>query len=171
VTIRADQAGQVDCRASISLKLSARAVWGELRDFRRYASHDYFHRDVRIAGGVARAGAALRLLHCFAGFRVERIGRICLWREGQGFAFSDLSAKGPHVGFPHILSLHVEPTGEHSSIVHLRVRGRWTATCVPRILRKIWLAWVFGYIVTCTQNDLLAYQLARAKLRLRAIAC
>ena len=170
MNIRLGTHGQVDCRADIRLDVPATSVWGQLRDFRRYASHDYFHRDIRVAGGEVRQGAAIRLSHAFAGFRVERVGRILVWREGHGFAFSDLSEKGPRVGFPHVLSVSVDALHDNQSIVHLRVRGRWTARWVPRFVRQIWLYWVFGYVVMQTQNELLTYAAAR-KLRLRPIAC
>jgi hypothetical protein len=165
VTIRASRDGRVTCRAAIPLALPAGSVWGQVRDFRRYASHDYFHRDVRVGGGVPRAGAPLRLTHCFACFRVERVGRILRWREGAGFAFSDLSRRGPRAGFPHVFALRIESAGDGRSTLHLSVRGRWTAGWVPLFARRIWLAWMFAYVVARTRNELRAYQAARGASR------
>lgn len=124
MTIRATPDGRVTCRAAIPLGVSAGRAWGQVRDFGRYASHDYFHHDVRVSGGVPRAGVALRLSHRFAGFRVERVGRILRWREGVGFAFSDLSRRGPRAGFPHVFALTLEPAGDARCVVRLTVRGR-----------------------------------------------
>lgn len=162
MTIHAGRDGRVECRATIPLALPAAGAWGQLRDFRRYAAHDYFHHDVRVAGGVPRAGAALQLSHRFVSVGVRRVGRILRWREGEGFAFSDLSRRGPRAGFPHVFVLRVEPAGDGASVLHLAVRGRWTAGWVPLPLRRAWLAWVFAYVAARTRNELLAYQAARA---------
>ena len=76
--------GRVECAARVELPMSARSAWGQLRDFRTYASHDHFHADVGIAGGVARRGARLRILHRFGPFEVVRRGRVLWWEEGRG---------------------------------------------------------------------------------------
>ena len=164
MTIRAHRDGRVDCRAAVPLSVPARRAWGQLRDFRRYASHDYFHADVRVAGGVPRAGAAVRLTHRFGCFRVERTGRILRWREGDGWAFSDLSRRGPRSGFPHVFAARVEPAGDRRSTLHLTVAGRWTAEWVPLWARRLWLAWVFAYVVARTRSEVLAYQAARRRV-------
>jgi hypothetical protein len=166
MTVHAGRDGRVDCRAAIPLDLPAAAAWGQVRDFARYASHDYFHADLRVDGGVPRQGAALRLTHRHAGVRVERVGRICWWEEGVGWAFSDLSRRGPRHGFPHVLVVRVEAAGTgvggaSRCVLHVAVRGRWTAAWVPPALRRLWLAWVFAYVVSRTRNDLWAYQAAR----------
>ncbi len=161
--IRAHRDGRVDCRAAVPLSVPARGAWGQLRDFRRYASHDYFHADVRVAGGVPRAGAALGLSHRFGFVRVERTGRILRWREGCGWAFSDLSRRGPRVGFPHVFTAHVESAGPARSVLHLTVRGRWTAAWVPLWARRLWLAWVFAYAVSRARNEMGGYEAARVR--------
>jgi hypothetical protein len=161
--IRLGTRDRVDCSATIRLNLPAASVWGQLRDFRRYASQEYFHRDIRVAGGVVRQGARLRMLHAFAGISAERTGRILRWREGEGFTFSDLSLKGPHSGFPHVLSLRIESVDADVSVVHVCVRGRWTARWIPAFARRIWLFWVFAYVVARTRNELLGYQAAKAR--------
>lgn len=160
-TIVADRNGRVTCQAAVPFDLTARSVWGQVREFARYAAHDYFHHDVRVEGGVPRQGAGLRLSHRYAGVSVERVGRILLWREGVGFAFSDLSLAGARAGFPHVFALRIESVGERRSVVHLSVRGRWTARRVPLWARRAWLRWVFSYVVVRTRNELLAYQIAR----------
>ncbi len=153
--------GRVRCEAVIPLALPAGSVWGQLRDFHRFAAHDYFHADIQVEGGVPQAGARLRLSHRYAGFHVVRVGRILWWREGEGFAFSDLSVKGPQHGFPHVFVLRVEAIDHDHSKLHVVVRGKWTAMWVPPWARWAWLSWVFAYVVSRTRNELLAFCLAR----------
>jgi len=112
--VRIHRSGRVDCRAELQLPLPAPAAWGQLRDFRRSASHDYFHCDIHIEGGTPRLGAGLVLEHRFGPFRVRRVGRILRWREWgddsqsargngrctpAGYSFSDLSTAGARAGF------------------------------------------------------------------------
>lgn len=169
--IRVDvtRSGAVCCRADLDLPLSARAAWGRLRDFTRFASHDYFHADVRVAGGVPRVGAALAIRHRFAGFGVGRVGRILRWREFDpadprpaGYSFSDLSARGPRHGFPHVFAYDLAPAGKANDRCRLRivVRGRWTAP-VPRWAARLWLWWVFGHVVLSVRNAFLAAAVTR----------
>ena len=154
--------GRVDCRAVIDVPLSAVAAWGQLRDFGRYARHDYFHAHFEVSGGVPRAGARLRIGHRFGPFAVGRVGRIVRWREGEGYAFSDLSTAGPRRGFPHVFSYRLEAVDECRCRLHLRVGGRWTAP-VPRWAARAWLWWVFSAIVVRVENDLLRFALARGQ--------
>jgi hypothetical protein len=160
MTISVSRSRRVNCEASLALPMSARQVWGQLRDFHRYASHDHFHAGIAVEGGVPRAGAALAIAHRYGPFRVRRVGRILRWREGDGFAFSDLSTRGPRAGFPHVLAIRVSdaPTG---CVVNIRVTGRWTAP-TPRWMAPVWLWWVMVSITQRTRNDLLAFSVARA---------
>ena len=48
---------------------------------------------------------------------VTRRGRVCWWREGVGFAVSDLSMRGGRVGFPHVCGYRVRPMISHSPSV------------------------------------------------------
>ena len=168
--ICAAASGRVRCQAELRFNLPAACVWGQARDFARFASHDYFHRNLRVEGGVPRQGARLHLSHQYAGIRTERIGRILRWREGEGFAFSDLSRRGARSGFPHIFRLQIEPVDDRRCLVHLTVRGLWTARWIPLLFRRMWLAWVFAYIVSRTRNDLVAYQVARHRRQKVGIA-
>lgn len=159
--ICAAASGRIRCEAALPFDLPAACVWGQARDFARFAAHDYFHRNVRVEGGVPCQGARLQLAHQYAGIRTERIGRILRWREGEGYAFSDLSRRGVRVGFPHVFRLQIEPVDDQRCLVHLTVRGLWTSRWIPVPCRRMWLAWVFAYIVSQTRNDLNAYQVAR----------
>ncbi|HZL36018.1 MAG TPA: hypothetical protein VFC78_11950 [Tepidisphaeraceae bacterium] len=161
MSVRVNRRGVVDCRATLDIPLSATSIWGQLRDFRRYARHDFFHAEMTLDGGIPRAGAALTLCHRYAGFRVDRVGRILIWREGVGYSFSDLSTRGPRAGFPHVLSYRLQPAGQSSCRLHIRVRGLWTARHVPRWAAWLWLTWVFGHIVRNVRNELMIFQIWR----------
>jgi len=150
----------VRCSAALDLKLPPLSVWGQLRDFRRYARQDLFHAAVNVEGGLPKTGAALRLSHHYCGLRVRRYGRILLWREGVGFSFSDLSFRGPRHGFPHVLTFRIEPM-PNGARLQICVTGLWTAGLCPRRLAQLWLRWVFGQVVRCVRNELLIYQLWR----------
>jgi hypothetical protein len=164
IRVRVNATWVVRCRAELELKLSPLSVWGQLRDFRRYARQDLFHEDIQIDGGLPRPGARLKLLHCYGGIRVKRHGRILLWREGVGFAFSDLSHRGPRHGFPHVLSFRIEPT-DGGSCLHIRATGLWTARATSRLLARVWLRWVFAHVVRSVRNELMLYQLWRKQAR------
>lgn len=166
--IGAETDGRVACTALLHLELSSQCAWGQLRDFRRFASHDYFHQDVRVEHGRPRPGARLLLAHQFGLWRVRRHGRILVWREGIGFAFSDLSLDGPHNGFPHVLMYRLEPVSAVRSCLHITVRGRWTAGWIPVWARRLWLAWVFQHIVASARNELLLFAATRNVTRRRS---
>jgi len=174
------RSGRVACRAELELPLPASAAWGELRDFRRSASHDFFHCDIRIEGGVPRRGAGLVLEHRFGPFRARRVGRILRWREwgdseasgngsckAAGYSFSDLSAAGPRAGFPHVLSYHLQASPRGTCRLAITVGGLWTARLVPRWAARLWLAWVFHHVVASVRNQLLAAAVS-APMRKRA---
>ncbi len=60
-----------------------------------------------------------------------------------------------------MLSLRLEPMGDNRSLLHIAVRGQWTTRWIPIVVRRLWLGWVFAYIVSRTRNELMAYQIAR----------
>lgn len=162
------QSGRVCCEAEIRLPLPASVVWGQLRDFQRFASVDYFHTNPRVERGLVQAGARLRMHHRFGPFSVIRVGRILRWREwtagGQpaGFAFSDLSARGNRSGFPHVLSFRLHENAP-ASMLRINVGGLWTARWIPHWAACLWLRWVFSHIVGRARSELLAYALWRQK--------
>jgi hypothetical protein len=150
---------RVRCEATLHLPLSASRVWGQLRDFRTYASHDFFHASIAIDGHIPREGAALVLEHRYLLFRVRRVGRILRFRDNLGFAYSDLHAGDPQRSFPHVFSLTLTPLDVARCHLHICVTGRWTAP-LPRWMGRMWLWWVFVPIVQHTHNRLLAFHLA-----------
>jgi hypothetical protein len=161
--IRVYPSRRVECEVRIALQMTARQAWGQLRDFHRYASHDHFHSGLAIADHIPRAGAALQIDHSYGPFRVRRVGRILAWREGKGYAFSDLSRHGPQRGFPHVMAIHVRDHAGGCELT-LRVTGRWTAP-TPRWMARLWLTWVMASIAQGVRNDLLTFALARRRGR------
>lgn len=145
-SIRLDRRWQVDLLHRSRLPLSAAAAWAELADFERYACLDYFHRSVELDGERPAAGVGIRIRHGLFGIGFDRVGRILRWRPGRGWAFSDLSARGAGVGFPHVYLLSVEPDGADACRLTARVTGRWTLRVLPRPLVRLWLTLVMTRI-------------------------
>jgi len=163
IKIRIAREGRVDCRAILRTKLSSAQVWGQLRDFHTFARQEFFHAKVEIEGGTPRPGAKLDLSHRFFLFRVHRVGRICRWEEGEGFAFSDLSKKSLFAGFPHIFSYRLTPVLPSGCDIEIRVAGRWTTRFLPRWIVWLWLRWIMQFAVQQVRNNLLLYQVWLAR--------
>lgn len=145
IEVQLTQAWRVDCRASIPLPISSRAAWGQMRDFRRFVSCDPFH--TRVDPDRESSGAnAFTLWHGWQLLRFPRRGRILKWAEGSGYTFSDLSRRHPRKGFPHIYEYRLIPTSSVTSLLQVTVRGRWTATWLPRWLIRVWLGGVMMLI-------------------------
>jgi len=157
MTVRVHPSRRVECHVRIALQMTARQAWGQLRDFHRYASHDQFHAGIAIADQTPKAGAALQIDHRYGPFRIRRVGRILAWREGEGYAFSDLSRRGPRRGFPHVMAMHVRDSARGCELA-IRVTGLWTAR-TPRWVAKLWLRWVMASITQGVRNDLLTFAL------------
>ena len=157
--ITVDKRGRVDLRAESELPMSAEAAWRWLRDFRRFACQDLFHRVVELDMEEPQAGVAFRLKHQFAGIHVWRVGRILTWNEGCSYAFSDLSQRGPRAGFPHVYTHELQPIADDRCCLRLSVRGLWTATFVPRPLVRLWLAAVMLKTRASMRNALLLSEL------------
>ena len=155
VLIRIHPTRRVTCTAAVELPLSAGAAWGQLRHLPTSATHDPFHARVTVG-----PGGSLVIEHRYVAFRTTRVGRVLWWREGIGFAFSDLNRRDPSAAFPHVLSYRLEPMGPAACRLHVRVGGRWTLPG-PRSVGHLWLWWVFGHVVRTVRNDLLRYAVAR----------
>ena len=160
--ITVDKSWRVDLRAEAELPMSAEAAWRWLRDFRRFACQDLFHRAVDLGAEEPRAGAAFRLKHQFAGIHVWRVGRILFWNEGRSYSFSDLSQRGPRAGFPHVYTHELLPIAGDRCRLRLSVKGRWTATFMPRPLVRLWLAAIMLKTRTSMRNALLFSELRAA---------
>jgi hypothetical protein len=164
MTIKITPQCRVHCEAHVALPLPIHTAWGQLRDFHRFASQDYFHAHIDVEGGIPRAGAALSILHRFAGFKTIRRGRILRWRENEGYAFSDLSLAGNRCGFPHVLELKLETGSAANCRLKIITRGPWTAP-TPRWMAWLWLYWVFGHVTRSIENQLLGF----VAFRLRSV--
>jgi hypothetical protein len=148
-------AWRVTCRATVEIPVGAAVTWGQLRDFRRFAAQDFFHAAVRVGAGGVRRGADLEIDHRFGPFRTTRVGRILSWRENDGYSFSDLSARGPRVAFPHVYRYRLRSMGAGRCAVEVTIAGLWTTRPMPRWLVRLWLRWVFSHIATSVRNALL----------------
>ncbi len=128
------------------LPMSVEDSWRELRDFQRFSCLDHFHRQVVIEGPIAE-GTRIRIQHSYAGVAFWRVGRILRWVEGRRWAFSDLSVRDSAArGFPHVFDVRIEAQEPGTSLLELRVAGRWTARFLPRRLVRCWLAWNLSQI-------------------------
>src|SRR5262249_9789749 len=124
----------VDLRIELEVTRSPVEVWEIIADLPRFACIDPFHSRIRVLGPALKPGVDLVLEHCAFGISFLRFGRLLSWREGHGYAFSDLSAHGPRRGFPHVFFVTLSP-GESGACKGTRltvtVRGKWTARYVP----------------------------------------
>ncbi len=145
ITIEITPEWRVRARAEFDVPLSAPRVWGQMRDWKRFLTIDPLHARARVTGAGANGsplGARVVIEHRLLGAGPDRIGRVLKWREGRGFAISDLSRRGPRVGFPHVCAYDVAPGGPRRSRITFRATGRWTAVRWPRAAVRLWLWWV-----------------------------
>lgn len=161
--IAIDKSWRINASRTIDLPLSASMVWGQMRDLRRFITLDPLHARVVMqpaiihparpaSAGLAAQhcnqprscplGSALIIEHRCLGIGPDRIGRVLRWREGQGYAISDLSQLGVRVGFPHVCLYQLHPINDRACRLTVAARGRWTARWLPRCAVKLWLHWV-----------------------------
>ncbi len=145
IDVSVDRNWSVKCAAEIDLPLSSRAAWGQMRDFCRFVTIDPFHARVEWKAKAA-APPVFLLWHGWRRLSFARQGRLLKWNEGQGYAFSDLSRRNVHAGFPHIYEYRLTPTTAETSTLRVNVRGRWSARWIPRPLVRFWLLWVMTLI-------------------------
>jgi len=138
VTCAGGKGRQVEVVISLTVARSPESLWNQIRDLPRFLTIDPFHDQVTLMRDQPATGVDLVLSHNAFGRRFVRFGRILDWQEGVGYTFSDLSARGPRVGFPHVFMVRIEPQGEHSELT-IRVRGRWTLRLVPVWLGRQWI--------------------------------
>jgi hypothetical protein len=130
-------------RLVLDVPRPAAEVWREISDLPRFLCIDPFHVRVVLYGPAPAAGVRMGLEHRAFGVALWRRGRLLRWEEGRGYAFSDLSLRGPERGFPHVFFLRIEEAEEGSaSRVAIDVRGKWTATWLPVTLGQWWLRYV-----------------------------
>lgn len=169
-----DKHWRVDASHSIRLPLPTSIVWGQMRDLKRFVTIDPLHKRVRAAATARRSaipcqGESLVIEHRFLGFGPDRLSRVLRWREGRGYAISDLSRRGVHVGFPHVCVYDVELIDAHTSRLTIAARGRWTATYLPRPVIKFWLWWVMRSTAARIETELLALTITLRRQHLRCL--
>ncbi len=150
MSVRLSRGGHVHAEEVISLDMPASAVWGQMRDFRRFLTLDPLHSDVREFGRRAIApsnaanpkGTRLTIRHRLFGIEIDRVSKVLWWREGRGYAVSDLSRRGVRVGFPHVCRYEVEADGPYRSRLRVSATGKWTARWTPAWMVRVWMWWV-----------------------------
>lgn len=136
---------KIDIGFSLDVAHSSADLWQVISDLPRFLTIDPFHDEVTLMRDRPAVGVDLVLSHNAFGRRFLRFGRIIAWHEGTGYTFSDLSARGPKHGFPHVFMIHLRPLAtlevESKPLTRLtvQVRGRWTSRLAPVWLGRIWI--------------------------------
>ena len=133
---------RVHLRAELDLPLPHATAWRVAADLQRFLTIDPFHERVEPKDPALGLEGGFVLVHRVLGVRFRRRGRLLRFEEGRGFAFSDLSARGPDRGFPHVFVFTVEPlVGElwPRTRLGIEVKGKWTARWIPRRVVRQWL--------------------------------
>lgn len=160
IQICVDRHYRVNCRLELAVPISHSACWGQMRDVASFATMDPFHARVHLRTPAPQTGCRLVIEHRLGWLRLDRMGRILWYRERRGYAFSDLSGRGPTKGFPHVYVYEVRSVAPGESSLRVTVRGRWTARWLPRWAVRIWLRWVMAQIGTRIEHAMLMYRLA-----------
>lgn len=139
---------KLELELSLDMARSSAEAWALIRDLPRFLTIDPFHDKVTLMRDQPALGVDLVLSHNAFGRRFLRFGRIIAWREGSGYTFSDLSPRGPKVGFPHVFMINLRPMPSQVeptpfTRLTLSVRGRWTSSLVPVCLGRLWVWLVF----------------------------
>jgi hypothetical protein len=134
---------QIDIEFSLEVARSQLELWNLVSDLPRFLTIDPFHDEVTLMRDRPAKGVDLVLSHNAFGVRFLRFGQILAWEERRGYTFSDLSARGPELGFPHVFMINLEPlaTADTKSLTRLtiNVRGRWTSRLTPAWLGRLWI--------------------------------
>jgi hypothetical protein len=148
ITIRISRDWRVHAECVTDLNVPALRMWARMRDVQRFLADDPLHAEVVFDAlpnpHHSFVGAKLTIRHRLLGIGPDRIGRILTWREGRGYAVSDLSRRGVDRAFPHICAFDLAPRTDTACTLTVSARGKWTATWVPRPLVRLWLWWVLA---------------------------
>ena len=139
ISLTLDDRWRVRFAAEAVLPVPRQALWEQLRNFERIVCRDYFHKRVHLQDRSLGPGARYLLEHRALGIGFMRRGRILSWEEGRSYAFSDLSLRGPTVGFPHVFRYSLVGEGPRATALRTEFSGRWTATLWPRETVRLWL--------------------------------
>ncbi len=138
-------ANKIHAQIEIDIPKSAEELWKIISDPEKFLCIDPLHSRVVVMGTCPLPRTDILLEHQILGFRFLRFGKILSWRLGKGYSFSDLSAKGPRFGFPHVFFIEIsdlpeeKKTNRRRSKLSIVVKGQWTARWIPRALRHWWL--------------------------------
>lgn len=153
--INIDMHWLVRAEYDLALQMSAATLWGQMRDVERFCAMDPLHRKVTVRSTTfPPRGAGMVIQHRLLGVGPDRVGRILRWREGRGYAFSDLSQRGTSVGFPHVCAYEIRATAADSCVLTISARGIWTQRLLPRILVRAWLGYVLCETARCIRSDM-----------------
>lgn len=158
--IEIDDRWRVRARCDADMPVSASEMWGQMRDWMRFIRIDPLHASVRLVSRPTSGdpwspkGSRFVIGHRLLGIGPDRIGRILRWREGRGFAFSDLSQRGVRVGFPHVCGYELKPMSESRCCLTISARGRWTARWLPRWIVRLWMRWVLVETRECLRREM-----------------
>ena len=137
---------KIDERIEVCLDRSTEDLWNIISDLPTFLTIDPFHEKVVVMRRRPAAGVHLVLQHNALGRRFSRYGKILRWREGEQYAFSDLSGAGQQRGFPHVFFISVQqfnPAPLHASTsgsrLTIRVRGKWTSRLIPARVGRWWV--------------------------------
>ncbi|MCI0651359.1 MAG: SRPBCC family protein [Planctomycetes bacterium] len=144
IRVAIDRSRRVRMVAAVDTALPVEEAWERISDFAWTVTRDLIHAAVEWIDPGPAAGARFVLVHRVGFVTIRRRGRILRWQPGRGFAFSDLSARGPQAGFPHAIEYRVLPAGERRSRIEIHVRGRWTLRAIPLVLARTWCAAILG---------------------------
>jgi hypothetical protein len=128
----------IEAALALAIDQSPERLWHQISDLPRFLTIDPFHDQITLMRDKPAKGVDMVLSHNAFGRQFLRFGKILSWREGVGYTFSDLSARGPRVGFPHVFMVAIEPENTHSRLT-IRIRGRWTSRLVPAWLGRLWI--------------------------------
>lgn len=141
-------------RAELTLRwpVTRAFAWQHMADLPRFATADIFHERIHgLSDGIA-IGKQIWIDHAFGPVYLQRTGRLLRWREGEEYAFSDLSLRHPHRAFPHVYDYRLSPLPDGSTQLQQIVTGKWTATWMPRELVRCWLALVMKCNELCLRK-------------------
>ena len=148
VKCRGGQGRAIKANIHIQTSTSAAELRRRVRDLENFLTIDPFHERITLMREVPAAGVDVVLHHDAFGRRFDRFGRILWWREGEGFAISDLSPRDPRRGFPHIFTYRIQAHDEHSATLSVEITGRWTSRWIPTWLGRVWIKCVCRYHAT-----------------------
>ncbi len=132
----------IDLTIEVALDRPLAEVWVRMADLAEFVTIDPFHSRIIVMDEPLRPGATLAIEHRAFGWRFFRFGRLLWWREGVGYAFSDLSPRGRSGFFPHVFTFAADEQSDGRSRLVVRVRGLWTSRRWPRWVGRGWFRYV-----------------------------